>query len=164
VEPSKVEVAVTSGDSRRREYGKQPAVDGYELEWTARHLHNECEQVRSWSHLKSLVSNVGTTDWPWLTVFQLPRAPNRRYVQCLGFADALVAEVSAWDPVSNHERLWRLGFEKHSPRWFDVDPLAEFQVRARTSQVLTADQAVAAFREWFDYGHVGRFDLEEVDL
>lgn len=155
---------MTRGDSMCQGQVSRLAGVGFELEWTARHLHNECERVHSWGHLKSLVSNVGTTDWPWLSVFQLPRAPNRRYAQCLGFADALVAEVSAWDPVSNRERLWRLGVGEQAPRWFDVDPLAEFTVRARTSQVLTVNQAATAFREWFSSGHIEYFSLEEVDL
>jgi hypothetical protein len=155
---------VTSRNAEWHDSEEQPHVRGYELEWTARHLHNERARVHSWVHVKSLVSNVGTTDWPWLTVFQLPRAPNRRYAQCLGFADALIAEVSAWDPRANRERLWRLGAGEQSPRWFTVDPLADLQIQARTSQALTVDQAVSAFREWFDRGRLDTFTLEEVEL
>jgi hypothetical protein len=135
-----------------------------DLEWSAHHLHNQCLPLQSWPHLDSLLSNVGTTNWPWLIIYAVPRAPHHRYAQCLGFSDALIVKVSEWDAEAQTEQRWRLGLEGITGLWLDIDPLAEYPIWFRTSQVLTVQQAAVAFYDWLQLGCVRGFTVEEVQL
>lgn len=76
----------------------------------------------------------------------------------------MIVEVSEWDAETQTEQRWRLGAEGVTARWLDLDPLAEYPIWVRTSQVLTVQQAAVAFYYWLKLGCVRGFTVEEVPL
>jgi hypothetical protein len=149
-------MATTSTPSPTQHLDEDLAL-GAELTWSARHLRGSNRRVQTWGHARSLLSLVGTTDWPWLIVHG-----DGRLVYCQGFADILTVEVgaSAVDSGSGHQ--WRVGRRHSSVDWVFLDTCAVGSPRVRRAQVLTLTEASVVLYDWLGTGRLPGFDLEEL--